>query len=106
MFPSGKRERRDSAFFFPHTTSLVKKAVTTPIDKATMSKLEKYGFEPALPDALERCTLHVCLACMFYMLERYGFEPALPDAPERCVSGMLSPKIQDLNPKPCTLNPT
>ena len=77
MFPSGKRERRDSAFFFPHTTSLVKKAVTTPIDKATMSKLEKYGFEPALPDA-----------------------------PERCVSGMLSPKIQDLNPKPCTLNPT
>jgi len=27
----------------------------TPITKATMSVLMKYGFEPALPDALERC---------------------------------------------------
>jgi hypothetical protein len=28
---------------------------TTPINKATLSALMKYGFEPALPDALERC---------------------------------------------------
>ena len=28
---------------------------TTPLNKATLSALMKYGFEPALPDALERC---------------------------------------------------
>jgi len=47
-----KTDSRVRDFFFPHTTALVKRKETAKYDKATMSKLEKYGFE-----------VHGCFMC-------------------------------------------